>query len=150
MEIILLMSNNDEESWFYSKFCSLIGKKKDKTWKETITNMIKEEDESWVYALSKKGAKMGYRMISTPLNIATDVVEIGVNAYKQEKKQVAIGLVTLVSDVYTFGTAGAITKEVTEKTFHEVAKKALSEFAEEPVTDAKTLLFISQIFDEWK
>ena len=69
--------------------------------------MIKEEDESWVYSLTKKGAKMSYKMIYAPLTIATDVVEIAVSAYKHEKKQVAIGLLTLATDVYSYGAAGA-------------------------------------------
>lgn len=131
------MSNNDEESWYYSKFCSLTGKKEDKTWNQTFANMIKEEDESWMYSLTKKGAKMGYKMIYAPLTIATDIVEIAVSAYKHEKKQVAIGLFTLATDIYSYGSAGAITKEITKKAVDEVYEK---------VGDQTVLLFTSQIF----
>jgi len=131
------MYNNDGKSWYYSKFCSLTGKKEDKTWKQTVSNMIKEEDESWGYALTKSGFKMGYKMIYAPLTIATDVVEIAVSAYKHEKKQVAIGLVALATDVYTYGAAGSITKEVTKKAVDEVSEK---------VGEQTVLLFTSQIF----
>lgn len=89
-----------------------------------------------MYSLTKKGAKMGYKMIYAPLTIATDVVEMAVSAYKHEKKQVAIGLVTLATDVYTFGTAGAITKEITKKAVDEVSEKV----------GEQTVLFTSQIF----
>ena len=105
------------------QICSLTGKKEDKTWNQTFANMIKEEDESWVYSLTKKGAKMSYKMIYAPLTISTDVVEIAVSAYKHEKKQVAIGLLTLATDVYSYGAAGAITKEVTKKAVDEVSEK---------------------------
>ena len=76
-----------------------------------------------MYSLTKKVAKMGYKMIYAPLTIATDVVEIAVSAYKHEKKQVAIGLVTLATDIYSYGSAGAITKEITKKAVDEVSEK---------------------------
>jgi hypothetical protein len=99
------MSTNDGWGWYTSKICDMAGKK---------------DEESWLYFLTKKTAitsvNMAARMVSTPVTICKDIGDIAVSVYNDQKAGVALGIITLASDIYSCGTAGAITRTIIEET----------------------------------
>ena len=91
----------------FNKFYRMV-KKDDDTWYETLINMIKEEDESLWYAVSKKLTKMGARLLWTPMTIITDIGDIAVGIYNRQKKKIVLGLLSLASDIYSYGAASLV------------------------------------------
>ena len=98
-----MMSTNNGWGWYTSKLGDMAGKK---------------DEESWLYFLTKQTAKtsvnMAARMINTPVTICKDIGDIAVSAYNDQKVSVAFGVITLASDIYTCGAAGAITRTIIE------------------------------------
>ena len=98
--------------WVISKI-----KKENQSWNETFINMIKEEDETLSESLIKKGIKFVRRTYLSPRTvlgpyfiIMEDIDDIATSAYNCKKTGVAIGIVTLASDICTYGTAGGFTR----------------------------------------
>jgi hypothetical protein len=101
--------------WAYSKICYYTGKKENEGWTETAINMIKEEDETLRDALIKKGVKfVNRKFILGPYQIILDDIKnIGISAYqKKSSTTIALDFITLASDIYSYGTAGALTREM--------------------------------------